>query len=84
MPITFPILYLHNVLTRKYSPQTQKINIITNSNNGLIDLITTVPLKWINRSLKELKYSLLGFRLRLRRFEFVILQAIKGFAYEQR
>lgn len=36
--------------------------------------ITTVPLKWTNRSLKSLNYSLLRAVLRARRFEFVILQ----------
>ena len=44
---------------------------------------TTVPLKWTNRSLKQLKFSLLQAFLRVRRFEFVSLQSKQMAAYEQ-
>ena len=43
---------------------------------------TTIPLKWTNRSLKILKYSLLRVVLRARRFEIVSSQSKQKDAYE--
>lgn len=45
---------------------------------------TTVQLKWINRPLSWLKYSLLQAYFKVLRFEFAILQSIRKTADEQR
>lgn len=72
------------IYSSNYTPSISDIAINLNSFGVLILWsyaiyhqwlqFTTVPLKWTNRSLNWLKYSLLQEISRVRRFEFVLLQ----------